>query len=163
MWSIMLKTFNANPKIISLTPKQARKCVISNFCRKCGTCRGKILKYLEENSFVWLHTLHTRGKFAEGKLFRGKNNWNDTSPRNVCFSHFGGIDIAVPSFRPVLSFHKHTQVHVGSAAASQPCRCKPSPRQQAQWNWWFSTLHPRGVCRLLTMETARCVCVKEDY
>ena len=28
------------------------------------------------------------------------------------------IDIAVASFRPVLSFHKHIQTHVGSATAS---------------------------------------------
>lgn len=92
------------------------------------------MKNLQEDRFAWLHGMHAKGKFTEGKLFRGENKCNDTSTRNVCFSHFGAIDIAVPSFRPVLSFHKHTQVHVGSAAANQPCRCKPSPRQQAQWN-----------------------------
>lgn len=47
------------------------------------------------------------------------------SPRDVCFSHFGGIDLAAPSFQPVLSFHKHAQVHAEAPAANKPCSCKP--------------------------------------
>lgn len=129
---------------------------MSNFQLLQGTCRGKVQTYLQENRFVCLHSLHT-----EGKVFRRKINWSDTSTRNVCFSHFGSIDIAVPSFRPVLSLHKHAQVHVGSAVANQPCHCKPSPRQQAQWNWWFSTLGLEGVWRLLATGAESCAYVKE--
>lgn len=38
----------------------------------CKDTEGKILRYLQESKFVWLHILHTAGKCTGGKLFRGK-------------------------------------------------------------------------------------------